>query len=98
MENIWNKACRELEISDDVASTWYNRIQHRLSENTPERFYHNWQELLLNKQELLRDCPASVVLAAFFQYFAFDGKRTCVAENCEAFNEFCRDANFENAS
>ncbi|XP_055916069.1 uncharacterized protein LOC129948943 [Eupeodes corollae] len=94
MEEIWMNACRKLEISDDIARTWYEKIRRKMVQGSG-RYYHNWEELLLRKQEYLGEIGSSsstIVFAVFFQYFEFDGKRNCVEKNCEAFEEFCSDA------
>lgn len=87
-------ACRNLEISDDVGRTWYEKIRLKMVQGSG-RFYHNWDELLLRKKDYLNEInstSSTLILAVFFQYFEFDGKRNCVEKNCEVFDEFCSDA------
>ncbi|XP_055836812.1 uncharacterized protein LOC129905365 [Episyrphus balteatus] len=94
MEEIWMNACRKLEISDDIARTWYEKIRRKMVQGSG-RFYHNWDELLLRKKDYLDEMSspsATILFAVFFQYYEFDGKRNCVEKNCEAFQEFCSEA------
>lgn len=97
MEDIWLRACQNLQIPDNVAQIWFVRIRDKLS-NSSGRFYHNWKELLIKKKDYLTDVNANIVLAIFFQYYEFDGKRNCVEKNCLAFEEFCTEAGFANVS
>lgn len=94
MEEIWMNACRKVEISDDIAHTWYEKIRLKMVQGSG-RLYHNWDELLLRKKDYLGEISSTsstLVFAVFFQYFEFDGKRNCVEKNCQAFDEFCVDA------
>ncbi|XP_037954100.1 uncharacterized protein LOC119684195 [Teleopsis dalmanni] len=95
MESIWHRACTHYDVPEDVAKTWYTRIRERLNQIQPTRAYHNWNEMMLRKEEHLESCKPNIVLAAFFQYFAYDGNRSCVRENCAAFKDFCTDAMLE---
>ncbi|EDW74374.1 uncharacterized protein Dwil_GK21420 [Drosophila willistoni] len=99
MEQIWQQVCSHYEVPEQVASEWYTRIQQQLSQDSPTRAYHNWQKMMHHKMEHLAECVKrhrfNIVLAAFFQYYHFDGNRSCVQQNCEIFEEFCHDAQFE---
>ncbi|EDW08486.1 uncharacterized protein LOC6578643 [Drosophila mojavensis] len=95
MEQIWRNICAHYDVPEDVTNAWFARIEQHLSEDSPTRAYHNWQEMMQRKHEHLSDCAPSIALAAFFQYYHFDGNRSCVQQNCEVFEEFCRDAMIE---
>ncbi|XP_030377750.1 uncharacterized protein LOC115626501 [Scaptodrosophila lebanonensis] len=94
MEQIWHKVCKHYDVPEQVATTWYKRIEQQLSVDSPTRAYHNWK-MMQRKLEHLADCAPSIALAAFFQYYHFDGNRSCVQQNCVVFEEFCRDAMIE---
>lgn len=98
MEQIWRNICAHYDVPEDVTNAWFARIEQHLSEDSPTRAYHNWQEMMQRKHEHLSDCAPSIALAAFFQYYHFDGNRSCVQQNCEVFEEFCRDAMIEDVS
>lgn len=98
MEQVWRKVCEHYDVPEDVTNAWYARIEQHLSEDSPTRAYHNWQEMMQHKRSHLKDCKPSIALAAFFQYYHFDGNRSCVQQSCEVFEEFCRDAMIEDVS
>ncbi|XP_017108493.2 uncharacterized protein [Drosophila bipectinata] len=96
METIWQKACAHHDVPEQVAKEWYSRIQEHLSAKSPSRAYHNWQEMMQRKVTHLASVKnPNIVLAAFFQYYHFDGNRSCAEQNCEVFEEFCNDAVIE---
>lgn len=101
MDETWMNACRKLEISDDIARTWYEKIRRKMAQGSG-RLYHNWDELLVRKNDYIckeLTAPSStIVFAVYFQYYEFDGKRNCVEKNCEAFEEFCSDAGLKDES
>uniref|UniRef100_W8C032 Uncharacterized protein n=1 Tax=Ceratitis capitata TaxID=7213 RepID=W8C032_CERCA len=95
MEELWHKACKHFAIPEDVAKSWYTRINQRLNESHSKRYYHNWNEMMQHKYEHLQHCRPALVLAAFFQYYSYDGVQPCVKGNCAAFEEFCCDASLD---
>lgn len=99
MEKIWKKVCDHHDVPEQVAKEWFARIQEHLSSESPTRAYHNWQEMMQRKEPHLAGCAnPNIVLAAFFQYYHFDGNRSCSEENIEVFEEFCHDAVIEDVS
>uniref|UniRef100_A0A0A1XIH2 Maltose/maltodextrin import ATP-binding protein MalK n=1 Tax=Zeugodacus cucurbitae TaxID=28588 RepID=A0A0A1XIH2_ZEUCU len=92
MEELWHKMCNHFAVPEDVAKSWYTRIYQRLNESHSKRYYHNWNEMMQHKREHLQHCKPALVLAAFFQYYSYDGTQPCAKENCAAFEEFCSDA------
>lgn len=99
MEKIWQKVCDHHDVPEQVAKEWYSRIQEHLSAESPSRAYHNWQEMMQRKVTHLAGVKnPNIVLAAFFQYYHFDGNRSCAEKNCEVFEEFCHDAVIEDVS
>ncbi|KAH8346410.1 hypothetical protein KR084_012205 [Drosophila pseudotakahashii] len=96
MEKIWKKVCEHHDVPEQVANEWFARIQQHLSSEDPARAYHNWQEMMQRKEPHLAGVAnPNIVLAAFFQYYHFDGNRSCAEQNCEVFEEFCHDAVIE---
>ncbi|XP_053966676.1 uncharacterized protein LOC128868522 [Anastrepha ludens] len=95
MEELWHKTCKHFAVSEDVAKSWYTRIKQRLNESQSKRYYHNWNEMMQHKQTHLQHCKPALVLAAFFQYYSYDGVQPCAKGNCAAFEEFCSDASLE---
>ncbi|XP_017147576.2 uncharacterized protein LOC117185869 [Drosophila miranda] len=96
MEEIWKKVCSHSDVPEQVANEWFTRIQEHLSDDSPSRAYHNWNQMMQRKESHLAECTnPNIVLAAFFQYYHFDGNRSCVEENCEVFQEFCKEATIE---
>ncbi|XP_067634204.1 uncharacterized protein [Eurosta solidaginis] len=92
MEELWQKACNHFAVPEDVTKSWYTRIKHRLSESPSKRYYHNWNEMMQHKQVHLQHCKPALIIAAFFQYYTYDGVQPCAKANCAAFEEFCCDA------
>ncbi|XP_017474502.1 PREDICTED: uncharacterized protein LOC108365071 [Rhagoletis zephyria] len=92
MEVLWHKACNHFAVPEDVAKSWYARINQRLNECQSKRYYHNWNEMMQHKQEHLQHFKPALLLAAFFQYYSYDGIQPCAKGNCAAFEEFCCDA------
>lgn len=98
MEELWHKMCNHFAVPEDVAKSWYTRIYQRLNESHSKRYYHNWNEMMQHKREHLQHCKPALVLAAFFQYYSYDGTQPCAKENCAAFEEFCSDAAVDDVS
>lgn len=96
--DIWSKACNHYDIPEDSIRSWYDRIYHKLNEDTTKRVYHNWSCMLAPKRSELEKAKPQIVLAAFFQYYEFDLEKCCVQENCEIFKEFCQDGLVEDVS
>lgn len=87
-----------------MADHWLNRILRKYDTES-QRSYHNSQ-ILRTKCELILELDAlqhvksidSLVFAIFFQYYEFDVKSNCSDKNCDAFRQFCKEANVEDVS
>ncbi|XP_013113861.2 uncharacterized protein LOC106091765 [Stomoxys calcitrans] len=93
--DVWSKACNNYDLPEASIRSWYERIKTKLSDEDSKRVYHNWSFMMAHKRPELERAKPHIVLAAFFQYYEFDLQKNCVAENCEIFREFCRDAMVE---
>lgn len=101
---LWNRACEKCKIPSAVANYWLNRILQKYDTES-QRCYHNSQ-ILRSKSELIAELDATtplesidiLVFAMFFQYFEFDVKSNCCEKNCDAFRQFCDEANVTDVS
>lgn len=101
---LWNRTCENCKIPASVADRWLNRILQKYDTEI-QRNYHNSQ-ILRTKCELILEMVAldriksvdALVLAIFFQYYEFDVKSNCSDKNCDAFRQFCDEANVDDVS
>lgn len=101
---LWNRTCENCKIPPSVADHWLNRILQKYDTES-QRSYHNSQ-ILRTKSELILELDAlsklepfdSLVFAIFFQYYEFDVKSNCSDKNCDAFRQFCDEANVDDVS
>lgn len=100
----WDTVCQTLAIPIPVATIWFEKLATNYTQSN--RYYHNANLLTcklayLNDHVMANGCQSiqsHLIFAIFFQYYQFDVKRNCCAENCDAFRGFCRDAALNDVS
>lgn len=91
-QDLWDHACKTIEIPSEIANKWFDKITTKLTE--PIRHYHNgnmlefkvklWQSMGLGHY-LDR---VHLIFGIYFQYYEYSVKNDCSEQNINAFREF----------
>lgn len=95
-QKLWHRACANSAIPSAIADQWFNTIVKKYTDE-PQRIVHNLALLemkcdFIDANQTNITISDAIIFAIAFQYYHFDAKGDCSADNFKVFDEFAKDA------